>query len=128
MSAVQEIAPASIQPDTSALRMCPGCGCGFEPGGRGFGKTFHSEQCRQRWRSVHLAQGFPLAPMVKAWHATRHAPAGTREAAICTFARGQITAMASMFLDEDEADGIHIVAYVGQLMDSKTQYMDRRRR
>ena len=69
-----------------------------------------------------------MAAMIKAWHATRHAKPGTREAAICTFARGQITEMARLFLDRDGSEGRDVVAYVGQLMDSGSIYIDRTRK
>lgn len=111
--------------DEAEFRKCPGCCADFEAGGRGLGKTFHSDDCRKGFHAVHRKEGFPLAPMVKAWHATRHAKPGTREAAICTFARGQITEMARMFLDEDEENNRDVVAYVGALMDSGELYIDR---
>lgn len=114
--------------DQGPMRKCPGCGTEFEPGGRGLGKTFHSDQCRQAFHAVHRKEGFPLAPMVKAWHATRHAPAGSREAEICRFARGQITEIARMFLDEDEESDRDVVAYVGVLMDSGELFIDRTER
>ena len=43
-------------------------------------------------------------------------PAGSREAEICRFARGQITEIARIFLDEDEESGRDVIAYVGVLM------------
>jgi len=106
-------------------RICPGCGITFPAGGRGTGKVFHDDKCRKAFHAVHRSEGFPLAAMVKAWHSTRHAKAGTREAAICTFARGQITKMAGIFLEMDEKADRDVVAYVGGLMDSGELYMDR---
>lgn len=91
------------------------------------GKSFCSDACRLSFHGVHRSQGFPLAPLVKAWHATRHAKAGTREAAICTFARGQLAQIARTFLDEDVEGGRDCVAYVGTLMDSGMLWCDRRR-
>jgi hypothetical protein len=91
------------------------------------GKKFCSDACRKALHSVHISQGVPLAALVKAWHATRHAKPGSREAEICRFARGQITEMARTFLDEDEEAGRNVVAYVESLMDSGTLWCDRRR-
>lgn len=118
-------APVSAEP--AATRKCPGCGEAFPAGGRGMGKNFHSDACRQRFHNTSRAHGFVLAPLVKAWTSTRHAKEGTREAAICTFARGQITEIARMFLDADDEAKRDPVAYVGALMDSGFIYADRRR-
>lgn len=92
------------------------------------GKVFCTDKCRKAFQNLHIGQGAPLAPLVKAWHATRHAQPGTREAAICTFARGQITDIARTFLDRDDDEGRDVVAYVGSLMDSGTLYFDRCKR
>lgn len=118
MPTTSKIAPAP--------RTCPGCCKPFAPGGRGMGKSFCSDDCRKGFHAIHRKQGFPLAPLVKAWNATRHAKAGTLEAEICTFARGQLTEIARLFLDEDEEEGRDVVAYVGTLMDSGTLYVDRK--
>lgn len=104
---------------------CPGCGEPFAAGGRGLGKKFCADQCRKAFHRLSMVEGAPLLPFVKAWHATRHAKPGTREAEICTFARGQITEIARLFLDRDDEEGRDTVAYVGQLMDSGTLYIDR---
>jgi len=90
------------------------------------GKRFCSDPCRRSFLNRHTSEGAVLAPFVKAWHATRHAKPGSREAAICTFARGQITEISRLFLDRDKEEGRDVVAYVGQLMDSGTLYIDRR--
>lgn len=92
------------------------------------GKTFCSTDCRKAFHNAHRVDGFPLAPMIKAWHATRHAKPGSREAEICRFARGQVTEMARMFLDRDEDAGRDVVAYIGGLMDSGELYIDRAER
>lgn len=89
------------------------------------GKKFCSDKCRKAFHNLCTVEGAPLAPLVKAWHATRHAQAGSREAAICTFARGQITEIARLFLDRDEEEGRDTVAYVGGLMDSGILFTDR---
>lgn len=91
------------------------------------GKNFCTDKCRQSFHNIHRSQGFVLAPLVKAWHATRHAKPDTREAEICTFARGQLTDIARTFLDADEEANRDVVAYVGALMDSGFIYADRRR-
>lgn len=108
-----------------ALRTCPGCGEQFAPGGRGLGKTFHADECRVSFHKSMKGLGGPLAPMVLAWTATRHAKPGTREAEICTFARGQITQMAREMIETNDFDA---VAYVGTLMDSGTLWCDRTRK
>lgn len=108
-------------------RTCPGCGASFAAGGRGMGKKFCSDPCRKLFHRAHLGDGVTLSPLVKAWHATRHAKPGTREAEICRFARGQITEIARTLLDEDEEAGRDVVAYVGNLMDSGLLWCDRRR-
>lgn len=122
-----EAAPAPLKPAKPETRTCPGCGASFPAGGRGMGKSFCSDGCRRRFHNNHTAEGFPLAPLIKAHHATRHAKPGTREAAICTFARRQIAEIARTFLDQDEEVGRDVVAYVGTLMDSGTLWVDRRR-
>lgn len=62
----------------------------------------------------------------KAQTLTRHAPPGSREAAICSFARSQLTQIAAYFSDRDEQEGRpSAVDYVGTLMDSGFIYMDR---
>lgn len=91
------------------------------------GKSFCSDPCRTRFHAVHRSEGFPLAPLVKAWNATRHAKPGTREAEICRFARSQLTEIARTFLDQDQEAGRDVVAYVGGLMDSGMLWVDRRR-
>lgn len=123
----QENAPAPEKAASTETRTCPGCGGCFPAGGRGMGKSFCSDKCRLAFHAIHRSEGFPLAPMVKAWHATRHAKPGTREAEICKFARNQLTQMARTFLDEDEESGRDVVAYVGGLMESGSLWCDRRR-
>ncbi len=73
-------------------------------------------------------EGQVLAPLVKAWNATRHAKPGTREAEICRFARQQITQISNAFTDRDRDEGRPTaVDYVGGLMDSGYMWIDRRR-
>ena len=109
----------------SVEKKCPNCGNGFPAGGRGMGKTFCSAECRKAYHRLAIIEGPPLAPLVKAWNATRHAKPGTREAAICTFARSQLTEIARIFLDRDEEEGRDAVSYVGSLMDSGMLFVDR---
>jgi hypothetical protein len=107
-------------------KICPGCGSCFAPGGRGLGKNFCSKPCRKRFQNRHLAEGGSMAVMVKAWHLTRHAPAGSREAEVCRFARGQLTQMAQHFIERDVREGRpSVVDYVAGLMDCGTVWMDR---
>lgn len=122
----QETPPSAVKSASTETRTCPGCGISFPPGGRGIGKSFCSDPCRLRFHNLHRGEGVPLAPLIKAHHATRHAKPGTREAAICTFARRQIAEIARTFLDQDEEVGRDVVAYVGTLMDSGTLWVDRR--
>ncbi len=118
---------APIAADTPACT-CPNCGAAFPPGGRGLGRKFCSAPCRKAFHQVNLMDGAIIAPLVKAWHKTRHAKPGTREAAICTFARNQLTQITGLQLDADEEAGRDSVAYVGTLMDSGTLYIDRTRK
>lgn len=108
-----------------AQKACPNCGTLFDEGGRGLGKTFCQKSCRVTFHRLAIIEGPPLAPLVKAWNATRHARPGTREAEICTFARSQLTEIARIFLDRDEEEGRDSVAYVGSLMDSGMLFVDR---
>lgn len=121
----QENASSRAHGRESNMRQCPGCGCEFEPGGRGMGKTFHSDECRKAFHNLHIAQGKPIIALVKAHHATRHAKPGTREAEICRFARNQIAEIVRGQLEGDEEAGRDVVAYVGTLMDSGVLYADR---
>jgi predicted nucleic acid-binding Zn ribbon protein len=121
-------AVAAVLANPAPLKNCPGCGTAFPAGGRGLGKVFCSTPCRTGFQNRMKSEGAPLAPLVKAWTKTRHAKPGTREAAICTFARGQITAIASVLNDADEDRGSSAVDYVGALMDSGTMWCDRTRK
>lgn len=112
----------------SATCKCPGCGEPFQAGGRGLGKRFCSDKCRKCFLNAQVSNGAPLAPFILAWHATRHAKPGTAEAEVCTFARGQITEMARIFLEREEEAGRDPVAYVQHLMTSGTLYIDRTRK
>lgn len=111
-----------------ACKCCPGCGTEFEAGGRGLGKTFCTDDCRRKFHAACKSEGGPLAPLVKAWHKTRHAAPGTVEAEVCRYARGQITKIAATFLEADEDMGRDAVAYVQAMMESGFQYADRTRR
>lgn len=123
----QESAPEPLKSANPETRVCPGCGSSFPAGGRGMGKSFCSDPCRRKFHNVHTGTGQVIGPLVKAWHSTRHAKPGSREAAICSFARGQLAQIARTLLDEDEEAGRDAVAYVGNLMDSGLLWCDRRR-
>lgn len=57
---------------------------------------------------------------------TRHAKAGTREAEINRYARREITAIAKLFNEQDQADDrASVLDYVGALMDSASLFVDR---
>lgn len=109
-----------------AFALC--CNCANE-----FQKTrswsaFCSKECRMEFANRMKKQGGPLAPLVKAWTATRHTKPGTEEAEICAWSRQQITEIARMFLDEEEQEGHgSAVDYVRGLMKSGFLYVDRRR-
>lgn len=112
--------------ENAPCKSCPGCGAKFNPGGRGLGKNFCSEACRTSFQSRMKAEGAPVAALVKAWNATRHAKPGTREAEICRFARSELTAIAGHFNDRDEELGRpSAVDYVESLMRSGRIWADR---
>lgn len=116
-----------IAPVAAPERKCVGCGHSFQP--RREWSTFCSTPCRTGFSARMKARGGPLAPLVLAWNATRHAKPGTPEAEVCRYARSEITAIAGMFLDEDEEAGrASAVEYIKTLMASGTLYMDRARR
>lgn len=115
-------------PAPAASKACPSCATLFAPGGRGMGKQFCSDTCRTGFHARMKAEGAPVAALVKAWNATRHAKPGTREAEICRFARSELTAIASHFNDRDEAAGrASAVDYVATLMDGGLIWADRMR-
>jgi hypothetical protein len=110
----------------AASKRCVGCGCQFPAGGRGLGKNYCTDTCRTTSNNRAKAEGAPLAALVKAWNATRHAKPGTREAEICRFARSELTAIAGFFNERDEDAGrASAVDYVASLMDSGLIWADR---
>jgi len=111
-----------------AAVICPGCGAHVQGHGRGTGKTFHDDKCRQRFSNRMKAEGGPMAALVKAWVMTRHAKPDTEEAEVCRFARSQLTQIAATFNDRDQdEDRPSAVQYVKTLMRSGTLYCDRAR-
>ena len=115
-----------IAPETA---LCPNCGKPFEKGGRGLGKIFCLRKCYREFDRRKKSEGGPMAPLVKAWIATRHAPAGTREAEICAYARRELTQIAGLLNDEDaENNRPSAILYVEALMRTQTLFVDRRRR
>jgi hypothetical protein len=117
---------ATTENAASASRTCPGCRSSFAPGGRGLGKQFCSDKCRTGFHNRMKAEGAPIAALVKAWNATRHAKPGTREAEICSFARRELTQIAQHFNERDaEAGRGSAVDYVASLMDGGTIWADR---
>lgn len=112
--------------ETLANRACCRCTAEFTPS-RDW-SNFCSDKCRTGFHNAMGKEGKVLAPLVKAWTATRHAKPGTEEAEVCAWARQQITEISRMFLDEDEEeDRGSAVAYVKGLMASGFLYVDRRR-
>ena len=108
---------------------CPNCGKAVQPGGRGLGRIFCSKRCRLEHNARTKARGAILAPLEQAAAQTRHAKPGTRQAAVSTYARAEITAIAGMFNDEDaEAGRPPAWQYIEAVMKSGTRYIDRKGR
>lgn len=72
-------------------RICPNCGDGFTPGGRGLGKKFCSTGCTKAFHNRANGEGAAVIQLVKAWIETRHAEKGTPDAAVCREARRELT-------------------------------------
>lgn len=109
-----------------ANKACFNCGSEFEAGGRGTGKKFCSSKCSSTFHRRMQSEGGPLVAMVKAWNATRHAPAGSREAEICKFAGSQITQIATAYNDRDAEEGRpSAVDYVASVMELGVLWIDR---
>ena len=112
-----------------AQTLCAACGAAFEGAGRGLGKIFCTDPCRRAFHARMKGEGGTLAALVKAWAATRHAKAGTREAEICRYARRELTAIAQRHnAGDSQAGRASAVAYVGALMDAGTLWADRLQR
>lgn len=108
-------------------RICPNCGNGFVPGGRGLGKRFCNQACTRAFHNRSKGEGAVAIQLVKAWIETRHAPAGSREAGICRDARRELTQLARTLIAADRQAGRPPTAdYVESLL-AETRYMDRRR-
>lgn len=114
---------------THGARLCPECGSEVEPGGRGLGRTFCCKEHRLRFFARWKGRGAVLGPLQAAQNETRHAKPGTREAAVCSFARSEITQACSAFNDEDrEAGRPPAWQYVEAMMLTGTRYVDRKKR
>jgi hypothetical protein len=112
----------------AATKVCPNCGEDVPPGGTGLGRTFCSAACRRAFNNRTKAEGAVMASLVKAWVLNRHAKPGTREAEVCSNARRELTEIARIFLDNDEAAGRPpITAYVGEMLETG-RYIDRTRK
>jgi hypothetical protein len=108
--------------------ICPNCGDGFEPGGRGLGKRFCSSSCRRLFHNRSKGEGAVIAALVKAWVETRHAEHGSVKAKVCRDARRELTEIASLLIKRDRAAGrppAHL--YVGSLL-AESRYLDRARK
>ena len=89
-------------------------------------KRFCSAACRKTWNNRQTVRGGPVMPILQAWHMTRHAKPGTREAEINRYARRELTSIASIFNEQDrEAGRMSPLDVVGALMDSASLYVDR---
>lgn len=108
-------------------RKCQNCGELFTAS-RAHSVFCPGDTCRKAFDNRKLSQGGPMAPLVKAWIATRHAKPGTREAEICAYARRELTQMASDLNELDERANRSAVDYVETLMRSGTMWVDRARR
>jgi endogenous inhibitor of DNA gyrase (YacG/DUF329 family) len=109
-------------------RRCPECGIQVQPGGRGLGRTFCCKEHRLAFNARWKGRGAVLGPLQAAQNETRHAKPGTREAAVCSFARSELTQAATLFNEEDEEAGRPPAwLYIEAVMLSGTRYIDRRR-
>jgi hypothetical protein len=109
-------------------RICPNCGDGFTPGGRGLGKRFCSPGCTKAFHNRANGEGAAIVHLVKAWIGARHAPKGSAEAALCRKARGELTEIATLLVQRDRAQGRPpATAYVAELL-AETRYIDRTRK
>ncbi len=105
---------------------CPNCGNAVEPGGRGLGRIFCQPKCQQAYNARNKARGAILAPLATAAAQTRHAKPGTRQAAVSTYARAELTSIAAHFNEQDrEAGRPPAWEYIEAMMKSGTRYMDR---
>ena len=121
-------ATLNIAPATVSGR-CPNCGDDVAAGGRGRGRIFCRQRCRELFASRAKSEGAPLLPFVLAAIETRHAKPGTREAEICRQARSEMTAIARDILNRRKADGMAPAAdYAETLLATGERYMDRTRR
>jgi len=108
-------------------RQCANCNTPFTPS-RDW-SSFCSPSCRTAFANRMKSEGGPLAPLVKAWNATRHAKPGTEEAEVCRFARSQITAISRLLNEGDaKAERASAVDYVKGLMASGVKWSDPGRR
>jgi endogenous inhibitor of DNA gyrase (YacG/DUF329 family) len=109
-------------------RCCPECGIEVQPGGRGLGRTFCSKEHRLTFFARWKGRGAVIGPLMAAQNETRHAKPGTREAAVCSYARSEMTQAATIFNQQDEDAGRPAAwLYVEALMLSGTRYVDRMR-
>lgn len=111
---------------TNNTRNCPECQTAFTPK-RDHGR-FCQPSCGKAWNNRHTAKGGPLAQLVKAWLATRHAKPGTRDAEICRYARAELTRMGRDLLDDDTAHDRDVTDVVGAMMDAGESYADRQQK
>lgn len=108
--------------------ICPNCGDGFTPGGRGLGKRFCSASCRHKFHNREKADGAVISSLVKAWIETRHAEHGTPASDICKEARRELTAIAAKLIERDRAAGRPPASTYVQSLLAETRYIDRTRK
>lgn len=107
---------------------CPGCGADVQSGGRGLGKVFCTNQCRQRYNNWLKIIGGPMAILIMAWEETRHAKPGSQEAEVCRFARSQMTMIAKEANDGLRTSGRPpATAMVTRMIKSGSLWTDRKR-
>ena len=105
-------------------RSCAECGSTFETSRET--ARYCSSDCGKAWNNRNTTRGGPVMQILQAWHDTRHAKPGTREAEINRYARRELTTIAGLFNKADRSrKGQSAVDYVGGLMDARVLYVDK---
>lgn len=108
----------------SGVIRCCNCNQVFSP--RRAWSAFCTNDCRTAFYNRMKRDGASLAPLVKSWIATRHAPKGSPEARVCAYARSELTIIATALLAADSAEHRGRAAdYVAQLMEKGVRAVDR---
>lgn len=107
-------------------RKCDECPAIYTPSRAGM--RFCGEPCRKAANNRNNSRGGAVVPLLQAWAMTRHAKPGTREAAINTYARREMTAIAAIYRDEDAAaNRASVLDHVERMMAEQVKFVDRRR-